>query len=199
MYSNIEEELHNIGRLTGGMYCGITLKWDYNYRILDFSIYGYTKKVLQRYKHEMPKIPQRSPYPVAPIRYGKGAQDPIPEDTTRIASAEEILKVQKVVGKILYHARVVDLMALMSLSMIVSEQVKTTCYTIETMEQLLDYMVSNSDATMQFWVSDMIINIHLDVTYLSVKNGRGRACYHFFLGWMPHHSVSSCCIPSSKL
>ena len=31
----------------------------------------------------------------------------------------------------------------------------------------------------------MILNIHLDVSYLSVRNGRSRACGHFFLGSMP--------------
>ena len=40
---------------------------------LDFSMPGYIKKVLQKYKHEMPKRPYRLPYPVAPIKYGKGA------------------------------------------------------------------------------------------------------------------------------
>ena len=62
---------------------------------------GYIKKVLQRYKHEMTQQPQRSPHPVAQIKYGKAAQDPIPEDTSREASDEEILKVQQVVGSII--------------------------------------------------------------------------------------------------
>ena len=34
---------------TGGFHCGIALKWDYGKRILDFSMPGYTKKVVQRY------------------------------------------------------------------------------------------------------------------------------------------------------
>ena len=170
---------------SGALYCGITLKWDYEKRILDFSMPGYIKKVLQRYKHEMPRRPQHSPYPVAQIKYGKAAQDPIAEDTSRAASDEEILKVQQVVGSILYYARAVDLTALMSLSTIASEQAKATGHTIETMEQLLDYMASNPDATMRFRASDMILNIHSDASYLSVRSGRSRACGHFFLGWMP--------------
>ena len=123
---------------------------------------GYIKKVLQRYKHEIPKRPQRSPYPVAQIKYGKAAQDPIPEDTSREASEEEILKMQQVVGSILYYARAVDLTALMSLSTIALEQAKATGHTIETIEQLLDYMASNPDATMRFRASNMILNIHSD-------------------------------------
>ena len=69
--------------------------------------------------------------------------------------------------------------------MIASEQAKATGCTIKIMEQLLDYMSSNLDATMQFQALDVILNIHLDASYLSVKNGRSSACNHFFLGWMP--------------
>ena len=110
---------------------------------------------------------------------------PIAKDTSRAASDEEILKVQQVVGSILYYSRAVDVTVLMSLSTIASEQAKATGHTIETMEQLLDYMASNPDATMRFRASDMILNIHLDASYLSVRSGRSRACGHFFLGWMP--------------
>ena len=95
----------------------------------------------------MPKQPQRLPYPIAPIKYDKGAQDPIPEDKV---SEEEILKVQQMVGSIQYHARAVNLTALISLSTITSEQFEATGCTIKTMEQLLDYMVSNPDATIRF-------------------------------------------------
>ena len=87
-----------------------------------------------------------------------GAQDPIPEDTTREASKEEIIKVQQVVGRILYYVRAVDLTVLMSLSTIASEQEKSIGHTIETMVQLLDCMASNPDATMRFGVSNMILN-----------------------------------------
>ena len=100
--------------------------------------------------HEIPTRSQRSPYPVAQKKHDKGAQNPIPEEMTMAASEEEILKVQQVVGSILYCARVVDLTALMSLSTIASHQVKAMGHTIETMEQLLDYMTSDPDATMRF-------------------------------------------------
>ena len=31
----------------------------------------------------------------------------------------------------------------------------------------------------------MILNIHSDASCLLVRNGRSRACGHFFVGWMP--------------
>ena len=135
---------------TGAYYCEITLKWAYAKRITDFSMPGYIKKILQRYTHEMPKRPQPSPYLVAQIKYDEAAHDPIPEDTSREASDKEILKEQHVLGSILYYARALDLTALMSLSIIASEQAKATGHTIQTMEQVLDYMASNPDAIMDF-------------------------------------------------
>ena len=60
------------------------------------------------------------------------------------------------------------MMALIPLSTIASEQAKTIGHTIETMGQLLDYMVSNPDGTMRFWASYMILNIHSDASYLLV-------------------------------
>ena len=53
---------------TGGLYCGITLKWNYNKkdRWLEISMSGYIKKQLSKYKHPTPKRPQHSPYPCAP-------------------------------------------------------------------------------------------------------------------------------------
>ena len=59
---------------TGGLYCGITLKWDYENRIVEFSMPGYIKKVLQKYKHEIPKKHQGSLYQVEPKKYGTVAQ-----------------------------------------------------------------------------------------------------------------------------
>ena len=74
--------------------------------------------------------------------------------------------------------------ALIPLSTVANEQAKATVPTIETMEQLLDYMASNPDATMIFRSSDMTLNIHSDALYRSVSKGRSRACGHFFLGWI---------------
>ena len=170
---------------TGSLYCGITLKWDYEKRIVDILMPGYIKKVLQRYSHEKPKKHQACPYPVEPRKYGRAAQDPMEQDTSRNATEKETKKIQKVVGSILYYARGVDSTALVSLSTIASEQAKATGHTIATTEQLLDYMASNPDATIRFYASDMILNIHSDASYLSVRNARSRAGGHFFLGWMP--------------
>ncbi len=85
-------------------------------------------------------------------------------------------------GSILYYARAVDMTVLMVLSSIAVEQMKATEKTMGRCIQLLDYLVSNSEAKVRFHASDMIMNIHSDASYLSKTKARSRACGHFFHG-----------------
>ena len=50
---------------------------------------------------------------------------------------------------------------------------------------MLDYLVTNPNAKVRFYPSDMILNVHSGVSYLSAKNAKSRAAGHFFLGWQP--------------
>ena len=88
---------------TGGLYCGITLKWNYNkkYRWLETLMPGYIEKQFSKYKHPTPKWPQNALYLCAPKTYGKLAQERIATDNSPPAGQEGITHVQKVVGSIL--------------------------------------------------------------------------------------------------
>ena len=108
----------------------------------------YIKQILAKYKHEMPKKPQHSPYPVQPRKYGQAAQEPMPEDDTPPASKEEQRLVQQVVGSIIYYANGVNLTALSGLSTLASEQAKATGQTVKNVGQMLDYLATNLDATL---------------------------------------------------
>jgi hypothetical protein len=55
--------------------------------------------------------------------------------------------------------------------------------TLEKAKQLLDYLATNPDARIRYRASDMIINVHSDVSYLSEADVCSRACGHFFMGW----------------
>jgi hypothetical protein len=62
---------------------------------------------------------------------------------------------------------------------------------MEKAKQLLDYLTTNFDATIQYRTSNMIMNVHLDVSYLSESDACSHACGHFFRGlvckrWRPH-------------
>jgi hypothetical protein len=52
-------------------------------------------------------------------------------------------------------------------------------------KQLLDYLATYPDATIHFRASYMILNVHLDSSYLSEPDMRSQACGHFFMGWSP--------------
>ena len=51
--------------------------------------------------------------------------------------------------------------------------------------KLLDYLASNQEAKVRFHASDMVLNIHLDASYLSESGAQSRVCGIFFMGWMP--------------
>ena len=170
----------------GGLYIGITLKWNYEKGYVDISMPGYIKRILAKFKNEMPRKPQYSPYPAQPRKFGKAAQEPMSEDTMPKADEKARKLVQQVVGSILYYGRGVDLTTLVSLSTLASEQAKAMEQTITNMEQLLDYLATNPEATIRYYASDMILNIHSDASYLSERNARSRAAGHHFLGWLPN-------------
>ena len=154
---------------TGNLYCGITLKWNYDARTFDISMPGYIKKQLLKYKHIMRRS-QHRPYSPVPKKYGADAQSPLPTDKTRKLTDAKIKPVQKNVGSILYYARAVDLTVLMALGTIASKQTKGTEKTLEKAYQELDYLSSHPNATVRFRASDMVMNIHLDASYLSEPN-----------------------------
>ena len=94
-------------------------------------------------------------------------------------------RVQQIVGSMRYYADAVNLTTLVALSSLASKQAKATGTTVENLEQLLDYVATNPDATICYYASDMILNIHLDASYLLERNTRSRALGYFFLGLMP--------------
>ena len=169
----------------GNLYCGITLDWNYQMGHIDISMPGYIKKKLHEYGHICPNKIQTCPYSPEQKAYGAKAQAPIPPDESQLLDKKGILKVQKIVGSILYYARAVDSTVLIGLSSIAAQQTKATKKTQARCHQLLDYLASNPDAKIRFYKSDMILNIHSDASYLSEPNARSRTCGYFFMGSMP--------------
>ena len=90
---------------TGGIYCGIKLKWDYKKRQLDISMPGYVKCALHKFQHPIPTIPQHSPHQWMAPEYGSTAsQLAHPKDNYAEHNPEEANEVQQVVGTFLYYA-----------------------------------------------------------------------------------------------
>jgi hypothetical protein len=163
---------------SGNLYCRIKFSRDYNVRTLNISMPRYIKKLLLKYKHCMPTQPQYCPYSPSPKEYS--AKAPLLVDIFPLLSPEEIKEIQHIVGGILYYACTVDITVLMALSSIAIEQTKGTTNTMEKAKQLLDFLATNPDATMQYRASNMIMNVHLDVSYLSESDACSCTCGHFF-------------------
>ena len=154
-------------------------------RTLDLGMSGYIKTQLQRYKHSKPTLPQHSQHPVAPRRYFKSSQHPIPPDKTPFTGHDGILRVQQVVGSILYYTRAFDLIALTALTTLGRKQTKATAHTLKRTEHLLDYLATHPNAKLRYYASAMVLNIHSDASYASERGVKSRAAGHYFLGWVP--------------
>ena len=169
----------------GNLYCGMHLNWNYKERWLDISMPGYVKKVLQRFNHKVPTKPQHSPYNAQPKKYGTSAQDPLPEDTTDLLGEKGVTRIQQIVGAVLYYARAINDTALVSLSTISSEQTEATVATDDKANQLLAYLATHPNATVRYYTSDMVLNIHSDASYLGETCAPSRVAGMYFLGSVP--------------
>jgi len=110
----------------GELYCGITVSWNYDNRILDISMPGYIKAQLQGYKHLPPPKPHNCPYKPQPKKYGKAAQYNTPKDTSKPVDDKRKKQIQKTIGSTLWYAQAVDFAILMALSTITGDQSKAT-------------------------------------------------------------------------
>ena len=91
---------------------------------------GYIKKVLQKLKTPKPPKPQHAPYPIPQKHSEKAVQELDSVDESLKATEEEVLKIQQVVGSILYYSQAADLTALRSLYTLDREQLEATKKTI---------------------------------------------------------------------
>jgi hypothetical protein len=147
----------------------------------------YVMKQLTKYGHVAPLKPQHCPYLPTPIKYGTDNQSPLPiDDSPRLDKAGK-KRVQQIVGSFLYYAQAVDPTILMALLGISSQQAAPTENTMKHVNHFLDYMGTHPDAVIRYRVSDMIRNVHSDVSYLSAPKARSQAGGYFFLGRLPHN------------
>jgi hypothetical protein len=100
----------------GGLYCGITLTWDYENKHVDLSTPGCIKYALHKFQHPMPKLPQYAPNNWTVPAYGQIVQyAPLP-DASPSETAQEVTCAQAIVDTLLYNSRAVDPTLLVTLS-----------------------------------------------------------------------------------
>eukprot|EP00804_Cyclotella_cryptica_P012648 CCRYP_016913-RA/>CCRYP_016913-RA protein AED:0.31 eAED:0.31 QI:0/0/0/1/0/0/3/0/469 len=173
--------------LTGSLYCGITLHWDYNNKHLDISMPGYVNKQLTKYNHPRPKKPVNTPWEPYPIKYGSTIQPTLPPDDSPLNS-QQIKHIQQIVGSFLYYSRATDPTISHALSELATQQTRATENTLQQCNHFLDYMATHPNARIRYYTSDMILNVHSNASYLSVKVAKSRAAGIFFLGSIPKNN-----------
>jgi hypothetical protein len=174
---------YNVSKyLTGGLYCGITLHWDYANKYVDLSMPGYIKDTLHKFQHPLPKRPQYAPYNWTVSAHGQRIQYATSPYMAPPATTADITRAQAIVGTLLYNARAVDPTLLVPLSTLASQLSTATTTTIKAVAHLLDYCSTHPEATIRYYASDMQLKIHSDASYLSEPKAKSRIGVYFFLG-----------------
>jgi hypothetical protein len=164
----------------GELFCGVKLNWDYKNRTVRLSMPDYVRNALHKFGHPKPAQPQHSPYKAAPITYGSTTQENVTDDTPPL-SPDKIKFIQQVVGTFLFFGRAVDPTLAAALSSIASRQSKGTEATLQATRQLLDYVATHPNPSIQYLASDMILALDTDGSYLSELDGKSRAAAYMFL------------------
>jgi hypothetical protein len=176
---------------TGGLYCGITLHWDYLHHHVDLSVPGYVTAMLHKCQHFPSKRPQYAPHTWTEPAYGQRIQYAPPPDESAAASAADITRSQGIVGTLLYYARSVDPALTMPLSTITSRLSTATTTTMDAVIHLLDYCSTKPDAATRYYASEMQLKIHSNASYLSEPRAKSRIGGYFFLGNINHSQCPS--------
>ena len=88
---------------------------------------GYIEAILNRFHHPRPIKPELALHRYASRSFrATNSQAPIPDDDTAPLNTSIVLRVQRVVGSILYYARAIDSPLLPALTDIGSDQAKAT-------------------------------------------------------------------------
>ena len=164
----------------------ITLKWDYIQRTCELSIPGYIEAILNRFHNPLPTKPELAPHRFTSRFFSAAnSQSPIPDDDIARLDNSGVLRVQRVVGCILYYSRAIDIPLLPALIEIGSDQAKATEETLDTTKKLLDFVSTSPNTVIRYVVSDMCLWIDSDTSFASICNDRSRISGFFYLSSNP--------------
>ena len=129
----------------------------------------------------MPLKPQLSPHKHREIQYGAKVQTALDVDTSPPLDAKEIIRVQQIVGALLYYARAVDNILLVALNAISMQQSAATEETEKAISQLLDYVATYPNDGTIYRSSGMVLAAHSDAGFNNESKERSRAGAHICL------------------
>ena len=122
------------------------MKWNYNpvhtKRTVRLTMDDYIANLRVKFNHADPKKSQHSPYKHAPIIYVAKIHYAAEADDSAPLDKAGILRVQSIVGALLFYGRDVDNKLLVALSKLGQQQASATEATNDAITQLLDYVAT---------------------------------------------------------
>ena len=130
---------------------------------------NYVQHALHQLQHYLPTRLQHAPHRHNKPVYGQNIQfDDSQDDTKEVflpASAKTLI--QRIIGIFLYYGIALDFTMLVALGTLATQQSQPTESLWNDITWFLNYAASPPDAKICFSVSDMILHIASDVSYLS--------------------------------
>ena len=141
---------------------------------------GYITKLIQIFLHPIPKKLENQPHLYVQPQYGTKLQLTVPGDKTPLLQPDDIIKLQQIVGAVLYYARAVVDTLITALNELSSAQSKGTQATMQAIIKLMDCCRAHRDAKIVYCASQMQLHIHSNASYLLVSKTRSRVGGQFF-------------------
>ena len=158
-----------------------------NLRTVALSMPRYLPNALKRFKLGTHR-PVHNPIEYNPSPFS-ALQTPTPSDTSPACSPEELKRIQRIVGVLLYYDRAIDATFATAVSKVSSAQANATTRVLAAAERLLEYAATHPTAELLYYASKMQLIIHGDASYLSETKSRSRGAGFYFLGDHEHPEV----------
>jgi hypothetical protein len=166
--------------MAGNKFSGMDIEWNYAACHCRISMPGYISMLLLKIKHPHPTKSWLSPYKCLPIAYGTKLHITPDSDSLEQLDASRKCCVQEIVGSLLYYAQAVDNKLLVAIGTITACQAKATVAIEQTVDLLLDYIVTYPNDGIVYHASNMILCAHADAGFLNETNPRNRAGAHIY-------------------
>ena len=167
-------------------------------RTLDCSMDECIKTASQEFEHAIPKQFFHAPSKMTRPDYGARVQH-VEDDLSRKLAADEIKRIQKVVGKFLFLARAIDNTMLHALNEIACNATAGTEKTLEAAVCLLNCIACDPKPKIRFCASDTILQVDSDAAFEVRQMARSRAGGHHCLGSKNNDLFNSSILALSKV
>jgi len=166
---------------TGSQYLGMTIVHDKRKHTISISLPDYVPEVIKKFGVIHKKRMTDSPLVYTPPQYG-AKQQVFNHDYSPLVSHERKVRIQQIIGNLLYLARCTDPSLLTAVNKLSSKQAMATEIVEQDVDRLLQYVASWPLSVVTFHKSDMRLIAYSDASFQSESESRSRAGGVLFFG-----------------